>query len=165
MKKFWVILGFLAIFVGSLFRGQAKAGEGDDKEHVVVRPDAIKWGPAPPGLPPGSQMAVLAGDPGKAGPFVLRAKLPDGYKIPPHWHSGEENITVLKGTFLIGRGEKLEPSTMVELPAGSFMRMPKTMRHSALAKGETIIQVHGIGPFEVTYVNPEDDPRKKEDKK
>jgi quercetin dioxygenase-like cupin family protein len=111
-------------------------------------------------------MAALVGDPSKPGvPYVLRAKLPDGYKVPPHWHPGDENVTVLKGTFLIGKGEKLDPSTMEELPAGSFVQMPKTMRHFAMAKGETIIQVHGIGPFDVTYVNPEDDPRKKEDKK
>jgi quercetin dioxygenase-like cupin family protein len=97
--------------------------------------------------------------------YVLRAKLPDGYKVPPHWHPSDENVTVLKGTLLVGKGEKLDPATMEELPAGSFMRMPKTMRHYAMAKGETIIQVHGIGPFDVNYVNPADDPRKKEDKK
>jgi quercetin dioxygenase-like cupin family protein len=165
VKKLLLVLGSLALVVGPASRGQDKVGHADDKEHVVVRPDAIKWGPAPPGLPPGSEAAVLAGDPGKAGPFVLRAKLPDGYKIPPHWHTGEENITVLKGTFLIGRGDKLDPSTMEELPAGSFMSMPKTMRHFAMAKGETIIQVHGIGPFDITYVNAADDPRKKDGKK
>ena len=96
---------------------------------------------------------------------MIRAKMPDGYKVPPHWHPGDENVTVLKGKLLIGKGEKLDPAAMEELAAGSFMRMPKTMRHSAMAKGETIIQVHGIGPFDITYVNAADDPRKKEDKK
>jgi quercetin dioxygenase-like cupin family protein len=166
VKKCLVILGPLALVVGSVIRGQDKAGHAGDTDHVVVRPDAIKWGPAPPSLPPGSQIAVLVGDPGKPGvPYVIRAKLPDGYKVPPHWHPTDENVTVLKGTLLVGKGAKLDPATMEELPAGSFMRMPKTMRHFAMAKGETIIQIHGIGPFDINYVNPADDPRKKEDKK
>ena len=166
MKKVLVILGFLSIFGGWVVRGQDKAGHGGDMKDVVVRPDAIKWGPAPPGLPPGSQLVVLVGDPSKADvPYVLRAKLPDGYKVPPHWHSSDENVTVLQGTLLIGKGEKLDPSKMEELPAGSFGHMPKAMRHFAMAKGETIIQVHGTGPFDINYVNPADDPRKQTDKK
>ena len=166
MKKFLVILTFLTVFLGSVIRGQDKAGHGGETEHVAVRPDAIKWGPAPPGLPPGSQIAALTGDPAKPGmAYVLRVKLPDGYKVPPHWHPSDENVTVLKGTLLVGKGEKLDPANMEKLPVGSFMRMPKTMRHSAMAKGETIIQFHGIGPFDINYVNPADDPRKKEDKK
>jgi quercetin dioxygenase-like cupin family protein len=133
---------------------------------VVVRPGALKWGPAPPSLPPGSQLAVLVGDPTKPGvPYVFRVKLPDGYKVPPHWHPGDENVTVLQGTLLIGKGEKLEPSRMEELPAGSFGHMPKGMRHFALARGETVIQLHGVGPFVINYVNPADDPRKQTDKK
>jgi quercetin dioxygenase-like cupin family protein len=166
MKKVLVILGFLSFFGGWVVRGQDKAGHAGDTKHVVVRPDAIKWGPAPPSLPPGSQLAVLVGDPSKPDvPYVLRAKLPDGYEVPPHWHSSDENVTVLKGALLVGKGEKLDRSTTEELPAGSFMRMPKTMRHFAIAKGETVIQVHGIGPFDINYVNPADDPRKKEGKK
>ena len=166
MKTFWVALSFLSLFVGSVARAQDKAGHADDSDHVVVRPDAIKWGDAPPGLPPGSRMAVLVGDPSKSGvPYVIRAKLPDGYKVPPHWHPSDENVTVLKGALMIGKSEKFDLSKMEEMPAGSFMRMPKTMRHFAAAKGETIIQLHGIGPFEINYVNPDDDPRKKEDKK
>jgi hypothetical protein len=166
VKKLFVVLGFLSVVVGSVIRGQDKERHTGDRDHVVVRPNAIKWGPAPPSLPPGSQIAVLDGDPGKPGMlYVIRAKLPDGYQIPPHWHPTDENVTVLKGALLVGKGEKLAPATMEELPAGSFMRMPKTMRHFAMAKGETIIQVHGIGPFDVNYVNPADDPRKKEKKK
>jgi quercetin dioxygenase-like cupin family protein len=166
VKKLLVILGFLSFFVGSVVRGQDKAGHAGDTKHVVVRPDAIKWGPAPPSLPPGFQMVVLVGDPSKPGvPYVLRAKLPDGYRVPLHWHPNDENVTVLQGTLLVGKGEKLDPSKVEELPAGSFWHMPKAMRHFAIAKGETITQTHGIGPFDVHYVNPADDPRKKEDKK
>src|SRR5207237_171905 len=113
MKTSWVVLSFLSLFVGSVARGQEKAGHADDSDHVVVRPDAIKWGHAPPGLPPGSQMAALLGDPSKSGvPYVIRAKLPDGYKVPPHWHPSDENVTVLKGALLIGKGEKFDASKM-----------------------------------------------------
>jgi quercetin dioxygenase-like cupin family protein len=166
MKQLLVVLGFLSFVVGSVARSQDKAGHAGDTDHVAVRPDAIQWGPAPPGLPPGSRMGVLVGDPSKPGvPYVVRVKLPDGYKVPPHWHPSDENVTVLQGTLLAGKGEKLDPSKTEELPAGSFMRMPKTMRHFAIAKGETIIQLHGVGPFEINYVNPADDPRKPADKK
>jgi quercetin dioxygenase-like cupin family protein len=143
-----------------------RAGKDEDpkhaneKDHVVVTPDKIKWGPAPPTLPPGAQIAVLVGDPKEKGPYTMRVKLPDGYKVPPHWHPSDENVTVLQGTFHIGRGEKFDAAATQELPAGSYMRMPKTMRHFAFAKGETILQLHGMGPFEINYVNPADDPRK-----
>jgi quercetin dioxygenase-like cupin family protein len=165
MMQFFVALGFAPFFLGSPVSSQDKPGHAGDAEHLVVRPGGLKWGPAPPSLPPGAQLAVLVGDPGKPGvAYVIRAKLPDGYKVPPHWHPTDENVTVLEGTLLVGKGEKFDPSATEELPAGSFMRMPKTMRHFAVAKGETVIQLHGVGPFEITYVNPADDPRKKEGK-
>jgi quercetin dioxygenase-like cupin family protein len=135
---------------------------GHDDQHVIVKPDALKWGPAPPALPAGAKVAVLVGSPAKPGPYTIRVKLPDGYKVPPHWHPSDENVTVLQGTLLVGRGERFDLDKTEELPAGSYMRMPKTMRHFAAARGETILQVHGIGPFEVNYVNAADDPRKKE---
>lgn len=128
--------------------------------HVMINADDAKWGPAPPALPPGAQLAVLDGDPSKAGTlFTIRAKLPDGYKIPPHWHPTDENVTVIKGTFVMGLGEKINEAAAQELRAGGFARMPQGVRHYAWAKGETVVQVHAIGPFEVNYVNPADDPR------
>jgi len=131
-------------------------------KHVIVTNADIKWGPAPEGLPAGAQVAVLDGDPGKAGvPFVIRAKMPDGYKVMPHWHPTDESITVLSGTFVAGMGDKWTDSALTSLKAGEFARMPKNMHHYAGAKGETIIQIHGTGPFGITYVNPKDDPRKK----
>ena len=128
----------------------------------AIAPSDIKWGPAPASLPAGAQMAVLDGDPGKAGmPFVIRAKFPDGYRIAPHWHPTDENVAVLSGAFLVGMGDKFDDKSMTTLAAGGFAHMPKTMHHYASAKGETVIQVHGVGPFVVNYVNPADDPRKK----
>jgi quercetin dioxygenase-like cupin family protein len=156
-----LVLLAVALFGGASADTSSNAG-GHDEDHVIVKPANLKWGPAPPSLPSGAQVAVLVGDPTKAsGSFALRVKMPDGYQVPPHWHPTDENVTIIQGTLLVGRGEKLDLQKTEELPAGSFMRMPKTMRHFAVAKGETIIQVHGVGPFEVNYVNAGDDPRKK----
>jgi hypothetical protein len=131
-------------------------------KHVMVTMADIKWGPAPDGFPAGAQLAVLDGDPSKAGvPFVVRAKMPDGYKVMPHWHPTDESITVLAGSLALGMGDAWSDSSLKELNVGEFGRMPKMMHHYALAKGETIIQIHGVGPFGITYVNPKDDPRKK----
>jgi quercetin dioxygenase-like cupin family protein len=141
-------------------RANDDKGHGMDAGHVVVRADELKWGPPPPGLPAGIQVAIVAGDPGKPGPFVMRAKMPDGYKVPPHSHLDDENVTVLHGTLMAGKGDKLTDPA-VSLSAGSFVRMPKGMHHFVWAKGETVIQIHGTGPFEIIYVNPADDPRKK----
>jgi hypothetical protein len=166
-RLFWVIIVGLLPLLGLCAVRADKDDDpkhADDKEHVIVTPDKIKWGPAPPALPSGAQVAILSGNPMKTGAYTIRVKLPDGYKVPPHWHPTDENVTVIKGTFNVGRGEKFDADATKEMPAGSYMRMPKTMRHFAWAKGETIIQVHGIGPFEINYVNESDDPRKKKEK-
>lgn len=128
--------------------------------HKVVMPDKLVWGPPPPGLPKGAEVAVLDGDPTKEGmPFSMRVKLPDGYTVPPHWHPADENLVVLSGTLMIGRGEKLDPAGTEALTMGAYAKMPKEMRHFAIARGETMFQMYGIGPFGITYVNPADDPR------
>jgi quercetin dioxygenase-like cupin family protein len=105
---------------------------------------------------------VLAGDPAAAGSaFTLRVKMPAGYKVPPHWHPADENLTVLQGTLMAGMGDTFDAAAMKTLTAGSFATMPKEMRHYVRAKTATVIQVHGTGPFAITYVNPADDPRTK----
>ena len=129
--------------------------------HVLLPADQLKWGPQPPALPGGAQVAILDGDPMKPGPFVIRAKFPDGYTVPPHWHPTTENIVVLSGTLMVGMGEKLDKGSMQTLTAGGYSKMPARMNHYVIVKGETTIQIHGTGPFELTYVNPADDPRKK----
>lgn len=121
----------------------------------------LKWGAAPPAFNPGAQMAVVDGDPSKPAPFVIRVKLPDGFKVMPHWHPTDENVTIISGTLSRGMGEKWDDAAMETLTAGGFARMPKKMAHYVVAKGETIVQVHGVGPFALTYVNPKDDPRLK----
>jgi len=127
---------------------------------VVVTPDKIQWGPAPPVFQPGAQFAVIAGDPGKTGPFIVRLKVPDGYRIMPHFHPTAENVTVLSGEFRVGMGDKFDESTLATLPAHSVAVVPAGHRHYAMAKGETEVQVSAMGPFKLTYVNPADDPSK-----
>jgi ketosteroid isomerase-like protein len=129
--------------------------------HVMVESAAIKWGDPPPSLPPGSKMAVISGDPSKAGPFVVRAQVPAGYKVAPHWHPGDENLTVFSGTVALGMGDTWDESKMQPLGSGGFVALPAGMRHSFLAKTASTFQVHGMGPFALNYVNPADDPRKK----
>lgn len=133
----------------------------DMKADSIYRPDQLKWTDGPPSLPSGAKIAVLEGDPTKQGPFTIRLKFPDGYRIPPHWHSSVEHVTVISGTFNLAKGEKVDSSKGMELPPGSFFLMAPKSPHFAWANGETVVQLHGMGPWEINYVNPADDPRKK----
>jgi quercetin dioxygenase-like cupin family protein len=128
--------------------------------HTITMPDAVKWGPPPPFLPPGSKMAVMLGDPSKKGLFIIRGQLPDGYTIPPHWHSTAENVTVLSGTFNVGMGDKLDKSKGQALTPGGFFSAPPRMPHFAWATGETIVEVTAMGPLDFRYVDSKDDPSK-----
>jgi mannose-6-phosphate isomerase-like protein (cupin superfamily) len=128
---------------------------------IIATPDNVIWGPAPPVLPPGAKLAVLEGNPNEAGPFTMRLLVPDRYRIPPHYHPVTEHVTVVKGTFKVGMGEKFDATAMTLLPAGTFAALEPGTRHFAEAQGETIIQLHGIGPWGLIYVNPADDPRRR----
>jgi quercetin dioxygenase-like cupin family protein len=150
----------VALSIGAAATFGAAAQQHGEHHHTVVPAEAVKWGPAPPSLPPGAQAAALLGSPAKEGPFVLRLKFPAGFTVPPHRHSKDEFVTVLAGGFAIGSGEKLDPATK-PLPVGSFVHLPAGMPHFATAVGETIVQINGVGPFDVNYVDPKDDPRKK----
>ncbi len=130
--------------------------------HVEVPADSLKWGDAPPGMPAGMRAAVVSGDPAQAGqPYVLRAQMPAGYSIPPHWHPTTENVTVLSGTVALGMGDTFDEKRCRILSAGGFATVPADMRHFFMSKTASTIQVHGIAPFGITYVNPADDPRMK----
>jgi quercetin dioxygenase-like cupin family protein len=155
------VIPLLALSLGSAaIFGAVLLQAAEQHHHTMVPADAVKWGPAPPSLPPGAQAAALLGHPGKAGPFVLRLKFPGGFVIPPHRHTKDEFVTVLAGGFAIAAGEKRNPSAE-PLPAGSFVHLPAGMPHFATAVGETVVQINGVGPFDVVYVDPKDDPRKK----
>lgn len=151
----------LAIMAAVLIAaGAAVAATGIQASHVMASPDTITWGPGPASLPAGAQAVVLEGDPARAGAFTMRIKLPDGYAIAPHWHPADEHVTVIQGTFVMGLGETIDRLKGHELRAGAFAMMPAGTRHFAWTKGETIVQLHGIGPWGITYVNASEDPRK-----
>jgi rhodanese-related sulfurtransferase/quercetin dioxygenase-like cupin family protein len=121
--------------------------------------DKINWKPGPPSLPPGASIAVLEGDPTKEGPFVFRVKVPDGYRIPPHTHPKTERVTVISGTFNIGMGDTFDTNKTQAMPTGTYGHWPAGMHHFVWAKGETVVQFHGDGPWTINYLNPADDPR------
>jgi len=126
-----------------------------------MQPEEIKWGPAPPVLVAGAEMAVLAGDPAKSGPVTLRLKLPAGYAIAPHWHPTDERVTVISGHLGLGMGDTLDKKKSKVLKPGGYAVASANMHHFAWTKSGAIVQVDLMGPFAITYVNPADDPSKK----
>lgn len=118
----------------------------------------LKWGPAPAVFPAGAQMAVLQGNPAGTSLFTVRLRMPNGYKIPPHVHPTDENVTVISGTLRVGMGKTFDAKGMMTLKSGGFVVAPAQTAHFAVAQGPTIVQVHALGPFAMTYVNPADTP-------
>lgn len=137
----------------------AFAQAGHDS-HTMMQPGDLKWTPLPSIA--GAMAATIEGPASQAGPFTMRLKLPANAKIPPHFHPGVEHVTVMSGTFHIGHGEKFDESKLTALPAGSVAIMQPKSPHFATVKEETIVQLHGIGPWSVVYINPADDPSKKQ---
>ncbi len=121
----------------------------------------LKWMAGPPGLPAGSTFAVVSGNPAKKGMFTIRARLPADYAVPAHWHPANEVVKVLSGKLHYGMSDKLDMSSAKTLTAGHAVTMKPKMNHWVHAPVATTIQVSGRGPFQITYVDPKDDPRKK----
>jgi quercetin dioxygenase-like cupin family protein len=144
----------------SVFLLATATNAGAQEKHQIIAADAIQWGDGPPNLPAGAKMAVLSGDPGKRGLYVVRAKMPDGYAVPAHWHRKAEYVTVLSGTLNVGMGDKLDKSKAEAVKAGGFFSAEPRMRHYAWAAGETVIEISGMGPFDIQYVDKNDDPLK-----
>jgi quercetin dioxygenase-like cupin family protein len=149
-----IALGLLAALTGAM------PVAAQEPHHTMVPGDAVKWGPAPPSLPPGAQGAVLLGSPAKQGPFVLRLKFPAGFVVPPHRHSQDEFVVVLSGKVTIRHGEKVDRASLKGLPPGTFIHLPAGMAHYLFAETEAVVQVNGMGPFDVIYIDPNDDPRR-----
>jgi anti-sigma factor ChrR (cupin superfamily) len=148
LKSFCALAAALAVSAAASHSQEKK--ESDSATKIVHFGD-LKWTP----IIKGCDLAPVSGDPNADGaPFVVRLRCVDGAKIPAHWHPTDENVTVLKGTFLVGMGETFDESKLQAMNVGNFVAMPKEMRHFALSKGETIVQVHGAGPFKVNWVNP-----------
>ena len=141
--------------------GAAVAQDAAAPTHIISAPKDLKWGDPPPVFEKGAKFTLVSGDPSKEGLYVVRLQMPAGFMIKPHWHPTDEHVTVISGTFALGMGEKFDKAAMKELPAGGYALLPAEMRHYAMAKTAATVQVHGMGPFVLTYVNPADDPSKR----
>ena len=128
---------------------------------MLASTSAIKWGPPPPVFAAGAKFAVVDGDPAGTGNVTVRLMLPAGYKIAPHWHPTDEHVTVLSGELSLGMGDAIDKAHSATLKAGGYAVAPANMHHYAFTKTGATIQVHMIGPFALTYVNPADDPSRR----
>jgi anti-sigma factor ChrR (cupin superfamily) len=150
IRSFYVVvIAFALLTAGAYSQEKKESGAA----HKIVHFGDLKWTP----IIKGCDLAPVSGDSSVEGAtFVLRIRCADGIKVPAHWHPTDENLTVMKGTFLVGMGETFDESKLQTMNVGNFAMMPKEMRHFALCKGETIVQIHGAGPFKVNWVNPAD---------
>lgn len=149
----------LTASVGSTQTARASKGASEMSHINIAVPGSITWGPGPASLPKGATLAVLDGDPTKPGSFTMRLSLPGGYRVQPHFHPADEHVTVVSGTLYIGMGDTFDESKGTELPTHAFVALARDTRHFAFTKTPTIIQLHGTGPWTITYANPKDDPR------
>jgi anti-sigma factor ChrR (cupin superfamily) len=156
MKIHAVAFSALALAAGLLAAVPTVQGQ----DHQMVKPADLKWADVP-SLPPGAKIAVIEGKLSEAQPFTFRLSFPANYKIPAHWHPAIERVTVISGTFNMGTGDKLDEAKTMPLTVGSIAIMQPKTNHFAWTKEETVVQLHGTGPWGVTYVNEADDPRKK----
>jgi quercetin dioxygenase-like cupin family protein len=157
----WCAVILVAVAGAALAQVAQTPPANGTSQHVIVTANDLKWGDPPPVFEKGASFTVVSGDPGASGIFVVRLKMPAGYKINPHWHPTDEHVTVLSGTFALGMGDKFDQASMKELPVGGYGLLPAQMHHYAMAKTACTVQVHGLGPFQLTYVNPADDPSKR----
>jgi quercetin dioxygenase-like cupin family protein len=158
MKRYLILT--LAV-AGFSWAGLAFISAAHDNPHEknAFTPDTISWGAAPPLVRPGAQFTVLEGDPtASTGDYTIRLKMPDGFRIAPHWHPKRENVTIISGRLNVGMGDQFDPNKMNAFIAGSFAFLDPNMHHYVMASGETIVQVHGQSPLQFNYVNPDDDP-------
>jgi anti-sigma factor ChrR (cupin superfamily) len=139
--------------------GITLAQTGGAHAHTFATAKDLKWNDTP--ALPGAKLAVIEGPLNEAKPFILRLKFPANYKIPPHFHSAIEHVTVISGEFFMGVGEKFEEGKGTALKAGDVGILQAKTPHYAYTKQATEVQVHGVGPWTLTFVNPKDDPRNK----
>jgi hypothetical protein len=157
-----LLLFAVIVFNSARLLSQNASSEMDHAAtHVMVNLSDMKWMDAPPGLPPGSKIALLSGDPSKPGPFTIRAMFPANYKVPPHTHPTYENVVVLEGTLNMGSSEKFDESKSTAINAGGFSSIPPNQPHYVFTKDKAVIQINGEGPFVINYINAADDPRNK----
>ena len=121
---------------------------------------ALQWGPAPPGLPAGGRMAVVEGDPSKTGSFTVRLEAPKGYEVRPHHHPTSERVRLIEGAFMVGHGKKWDDAKLDPLAVGAEVNLAARQPHFVRATERSVVEIRSEGPFEITYENPTDDPRK-----
>ena len=153
------ILSTLVLALGVLGRTTTWAQDSSHADHIMVLPVDLKWADVP-SLPAGAKVAVIEGPLNEAVPFTFRLKFPANYKLPAHWHPAIEHVTVISGTFNMGTGDKLDMQKTTALTPGSAAIMQPKTNHFAWTDDEAEVQVHGVGPWKIEYVNPADDPRK-----
>ena len=162
MKRNSLLVLGLGAFLAGASQFAITASRAHSHENHSFTPDTIPWTLAPPVVRSGAQFAVLEGDPtASSGDYTVRLKMPDGFRISPHWHPLRENVSVISGAFKVGMGDQFDENKMKAFPAGSFAFLDPDMHHYAMASGETIVQVHGKSPLQFNYVNPADDPGRK----
>ncbi len=155
MKAMWIAPA-ATVLAMVLFVPAATAAD----EIKMMQAEEMQWGPVPPFLPSNAKIAVLSGNPMADGVYTLRLQMPAGYEIPAHNHPTAELVTVIKGTVGVGHGDVLDRAQGEQLKPGGFVDIPAKHNHFAWAGPEgAVIQVHGMGPFAITYVDPEKDPR------
>lgn len=161
LSHLFVLLLFISLLHYTV-KAQNTSGSdmNHDTAHITYNENDIAWMDVPPFLAKGAKIAVLQGDPSKEGEFTVRIMMPANYKIAPHWHPTTENVTVLKGTFYLGKGDMMDENSATTLQAGGFASIPAMHHHFAFSKDECVVQVHAIGPFVINYINPADDPSK-----
>ncbi len=156
MKSTLLIL--LALSASAFAADPAKPDADAPMQHAITHAANTAWGPAPPMLPTGAQASVLVGDPGKPGVFTLRLKMPPGYRVPRHWHPTDEAVTLIEGDLTLSMGA-IDAAQAEALAPGDFINLPAHMQHEASSKDGAVVQVQAIGPFEINYIDPKDDPR------
>jgi len=139
----------LAILAAALaLLGAAPAGT------IQLQPDSIAWTSGSPAMPPGTQVAVLEGDPKAARFFTIRLKVPAGSRLAPHWHPRDERVTVISGMVAVGFGEVIDEQAVTRFGPGAFYINPASSRHYVLFVEDSVVQVTGIGPWEVNFLKP-----------
>ena len=125
----------------------------------AITPSEIQYSQHP-ALPAGAMKAFVYGDPSKPGLYATRLRAPNGLKIMPHTHPEDRIYTVLSGTLYLGIGEMWDESKLVAYPQGSVVFLPAKMSHFQYSKsGAYLIQITGVGPTDLTFINPADDLR------
>jgi quercetin dioxygenase-like cupin family protein len=160
MTRISTLLSFTVLAtVPAALAAQQPAPAGTDQS-LMIHASTLQWSPLElPGFAPGLTLAVVQGDPAKEAPYTLRLKFPDGYVFPAHFHPNPENVTILSGKFMLGHGATPDDGALKDYSAGDYLYIPGKMPHFGRVTGETVVQLHGMGPFAVMLAQPADKPK------